>query len=238
MRKNPWHLRTPSTEHYQWFRNLVDLHRITESWRAESAVSTLTNRTTPSLGRKIKETLWMLDELLNKTIEDYMDDTLPQDMLGRLDQAVWTVQAETLSTLLGKTNSPETEILSKTGEELLRQNAWKLGKSCVETRWRPLINRGGQAPLREVLLALQDTPFSGYPNGDGFLVKRAVPTQIEIELRSCPHYSQYAEVHSVADSLCLLHTHWMTGFASALNEKIKVEHLQESRRCLQRWYLA
>ncbi|MEO5970935.1 MAG: hypothetical protein ABIQ95_13485 [Bdellovibrionia bacterium] len=231
MRENPWHLRIPTTEHYQWFRNLVDLHRLTEAWRMETNNENLTATIGTHLGRKVKESLWMLDNLLDTNIEQLMDDTLPEDVLARLEHAIWAVQAKTLSAILNK-SEPETELLFKT----LEQVSTKLGRSCVEARWRPLTNRGGQ-DLRDLLFALQDTPFSGYPNCNGFLVKRAVSAEIDIELKSCPHLSHYSEVHPIASHLCTLHTYWMRGFTSALNSAVEVELLQQSGRCLQKWNL-
>ena len=250
MQENPWHLRVPTTEHYQWFRNLVDLHRLTEAWRLATNTENLTATIGSHLGRKVQENLWMLDTLLDTNIEQFLDDTLPEDMLGRLEHAVWAVQAGILSAIINKSNNKsnaseshtsEAAILSapalKTLEKtLLEQSAWNLGRTCVEARWRHLVNQGSQ-DLRSLLLALHDTPFSGYPNSKAFLVRRAVSSEIEVELKSCPHLSQYAEVHSVADSLCNLYTHWMRGFTSALNSKIEVELTQQSGRCLQRWCL-
>ena len=264
-RENPWHLRIPITEHHQWFRNLVDLHRLTEAWRQatlpkqetqlkkevhaknathpKNATENLTAGISAQLGRKVKESLWMLDHLLDRNIEQFMDDTLPEDMLGRLDHAVWAVQAGTLTAISAAIESPE--IMESPPSptvvvQALEQTSWNLGRACAEERWRPLLRRGDQ-DLRGVVLALQDTPFSGYPRGDGFLVKRAIRTEIEIELHSCPHHSPYAEVNSVADHLCHFHAHWMRGFASSLNRKIEVELYPRPRlgqhRCLQRWYL-
>jgi hypothetical protein len=241
MRENPWHLRVPTTEHYQWFRNLVDLHRLTEAWRLETNTENLTKTSGTNLGRKVQENLWMLDGLLESNIEKYLDDTLPEDLLGRLEHVILAVQAETIAKIINKSNPNQlypTDVknLSEPFAKAVEQSAWKLGRACVEARWSPLTAYNNQ-DLKSVLLALQDTPFSGYPNSNGFIVRRAITSEIEVELKSCPHLSYYTEVHSVADCLCGLYTHWMRGFASALNNKVKVELIQETRRCLQRWYL-
>src|SRR4051812_43232230 len=73
MREHPWHLRRATTEHHQWYRNLVDLHALTLSWLRElreqgTALSEHSIRRWGSLasaeGREeIEDTLWILGSI-------------------------------------------------------------------------------------------------------------------------------------------------------------------------------
>jgi len=234
-RENPWHLRIPTTEHYQWYKNLVDLHRLTEAWRRETHTEILTAGVGSHLGRKVKESLWMLGSLLDRNIEQFMDDTHPEDLLGRLEHTVWAVQAGTLAAILASTASRTNSTDAAATKKLLEETSWNLGKSCAETRWSSQVHQKTW-DLRDILLALEDSPFSGYPHSNGFLVKRAIRSEIEIELKVCAHRSRYAQVHPIADELCYFHRHWMRGFTSALNSQIEVEAHSGAERCVQRWY--
>jgi len=234
MRENPWHLRLPSTEHYQWFKNLVDLHELTTDWLKEVQTDRPSHYLTRGLSPEVTENLWMLESLSKTEMERLLDDTQLDDMLGRLEQTVWAFQSWTLTNLYGRTTPSSTR---NALDSLLEQCSWKLGRACVETRWPDLALKGKQ-DLRDILLALNDSPFAGYPQGDGFLVRRAIGSEIQIELRSCPHQIHYQEVKSVADRLCRLHSHWMRGFAYALNNRVSVEHVVQSPRCIQRWFFA
>jgi hypothetical protein len=230
MRENPWHLRLPTTEHYQWYKNLVDLHDMTSTWLKESDMNKPSYILTRGVESEVSENLWMLDFLFDNEIEKFLDDTSPVDLLRRLEHTIWAVQASTLIHLQSKSNLNRDAL-----DSLLEQASWKLGRKCGEKRWEKLIRKGDQE-LRAILLALNDSPFSGYPHQPGFLVRRAISTEIQIELRACPHQIQYAEIQPVADRLCRLHSQWMRGFAYSLNNRTTVEHLVQSPRCAQRWF--
>jgi hypothetical protein len=232
MRENPWHLRHPTTEHYQWFKNLVTLHELTQNWLNELQPDRAPDLFTRGLSPEITENLWMLRAISEDNMENLLDDTLPEDLLIRLEHTIWAVQATALVNLQGKTaaqNRPSSE------DSLLEQISWRLGVAAVESRWQALAANGPQ-DLRDILLAMNDTPFSGYPTGNGFLVRRAITTEIQVELRCCPHRLHYYEVKSVADRLCRLHAQWIRGFAHALNKEVNIEHVVQSPRCIQRWY--
>jgi hypothetical protein len=231
MRENPWHLRLPTTEHFQWFKNLVTLHELTLAWLQELRLDPSLEPYTRGLNPQVSENLWMLNQLSKKNMSDILDDTLPEDLLGRLEHCIWAVQASTLQILAGK-NSENYSNPQK--ENSLEQISWKFGIAAVEARWPELVRKGCK-DLRDILLAMNDSPFAGYPRGGGFLVRRAIQTEIQLELRACPHQSHYYEVKSVADHLCRLHAYWIRGFAHALNKKVQIEHVVQSPRCLQRW---
>ena len=231
MRDNPWHVRLANTEQHQWYRNLVDLHELTDSWLKEIQTDRPAYLLTRGLSSEITENLWMLESISKVELEQLMDDTQIEDMLGRLEHTIWAVQSWTLNTLLGRATPGTKDAL----DSLLDQISWKLGQTCVGTRWKKFANQK-QQDLRDILLCLKDSPFAGYPKGEGFLIKRAISTEVQIELRHCPHQIQYQEVKPVVDRLCRLHTQWMRGFAYELNSRVSVEHVVQSPRCIQRWF--
>lgn len=233
MREHPWHQRIPSTEHYQWFKNLVDFHELTTALLKEVQAERPSHLMNRGISAAVSENLWMLDSLAEADLEKFLDDTSPEDMLGRLEQTVWAVQAWTLTHLYGKSTSTSHRAPL---DHTLEQVAWKLGRSASELRWKNLAQKGAQ-DLRDILLALNDSPFLGYPNGRGFLVKRALSQEIQVELQACPHQIHYAEAKPVADRLCRFHSHWMRGYAYALNQRVSLEHLVRTPRCTQRWSL-
>src|SRR4051794_21413618 len=102
MRENPWHLRAPNTEHYQWFENLVDLHGLTTLWIQEIQSERAPYLMTRGLSAEASENLWMLDSLSERKLESLLDDTSIHDLLCRLEHAVWAAQAWTLKHLLEK----------------------------------------------------------------------------------------------------------------------------------------
>lgn len=208
------------------------MHELTETWLKEVQSDRPSYLLTRGLSPEITENLWMLESISKVDINQLADDTAIEDTLGRLERTIWAVQAWTLNALLGRTTSLTKDAL----DSLLDQVSWKMGKMCIESRWNSFINQK-QKDVRVILLCMKDSPFSGYPHTDGFLVKRAVASEVQVELKLCPHQIHYPEVKSVADRLCRLHSQWMRGFAYELNSRINVEHVVQSPRCIQRWFL-
>jgi hypothetical protein len=175
----------------------------------------------------------MLQDLSQVSFESLLDDTDPQDVLGRLEQTIWAVQAGMIQRL-----SKQTDLMdSSTALNLLEQVSWKKGRACAEARWGALMKEG-QQELKSVLLAFYDAPYSSYPWGVPFLVKRATTSEVQVELRSCAHqipYDEVAQVKPIAQVLCYLQAQWMRGFIYALNNQVTIEHQYHSSRCSQRW---
>src|SRR5689334_20750480 len=155
MTKNPWHVRLPSTEHYQWYRNLMVLHEMTSAWLREINVDRPAHLLTRGFKEHASEHLWMLDSLSEMSIEDLLVDMLPEDVLASLEQAIWVLQSWTLVHLFEENHAEHRKPL----ESLLEQVSWNLGRKFAEEHWNRLIS---QSPhdLREIMLALYDTPFS------------------------------------------------------------------------------
>lgn len=229
-RQNPWHLRLPQAQHYQWFKNLVDLHELTTLWIKDLQVDRPNYFLTRGLTSEMTENLWMLDSLSQTSLDELLDETDPHTLLTRLEKTIWTIQAWTLNHILSQTLPQVTSSLSS----LIEQTSWKAGKSCAEKRW-PKLQRLGSQDLSTILMALQDTPFSGYPHSSGFLVRRVTHESIEVELQACPHQQTFTETQPQATTLCQVHTQWCRGFGYALNQRTSIEHTVQSPRCLQRW---
>lgn len=232
MREQTWFSRRPTATHEQWFRNLVDLNELTNAWIKQlQQTERATHSMSRGVGADITDQMWMLGWLGNQGLESLLDDTLPDDTLGRLDRTVWAVQGLALGSLHSKSGANKQAL-----DTQLEQIAWKQGRLGAEMRW-PRLAKSGKAGLREAFHAFAHSPLSGYPHRDGFLIKRALSDEILVELRACPHRSHYPEVAPVADRLCRLHAHWMRGFAYALNSKTSLEHVIQEPRCVQRWHL-
>jgi len=233
MRENPWHLRLPTIEHYQWFHNLIALHEFTLECIKKVNPTGLPDFVKNALSPEIAENLSLLNSLSDVKLETLLDDTLPEDLLGRLEHAIWAIQSVTILHLDKKENAhlkPEINL-----EEISHQ----LGTNLANKRWAILKKKYlNHVDSRDILLAMNDTPLSGYPYGNGFLIKRAIKKEIQIELRACPHRVNFHEVLPAADRLCTLQSFWTKGFIKALNPMMSLEHEIKSPRCIQRWHLA
>jgi hypothetical protein len=244
MREQPWHLRRPTAETYRWYRNLTDLHAITTGWLDELDMERNVHLLKRGFSRgqlteEISSTLWILENLAapageQAALESFFDDSLPEDVLGRLEQAIWCVQAWTLSSLLDQAATKDrTAILNQ-----LEQSTWRSGRDCARARWAEL-DEAARSDLRAVLQAFRDSPLSGAPRQDRFLVRRATTREISLELRECPHRSPHAALfgsENVADRLCNLHAHWVRGYLYSINTRITVEHrIELPEVCQQRW---
>ncbi len=238
-REQPWHLRRTTAKQEQAFRNLVDFNEITTAWLSELRSDRPQQLLSRGLSADVTENLWMLESLASKdaTLASLLDDTRPQDTLARLDYTIWAVQAWTWAGITEKT--PKSDLAAL--ESQLNQISWKAGRSCSERRWKQ-IDPADRQDLNLLAQAVRDTPVLGSAEacslGDPLLIRRAVPNELLLELRFCPHQSPYPEVRGkTADALCALHGQWMRGFAYGLNSRIGIEtghHAGE--RCLQRWF--
>jgi hypothetical protein len=180
--------------------------------------------------------LHSLPDQPDEAIDTFLDDTLPEDMLGRLERAVWAVQSWTLNRLLDRASAAEKPSL----RAMLEQIAWKSGRKAAAARWKDL-PAASREDLRGLLLAMTDSPFTGQLGLDAFLVRRALPREIELELRVCPHQIPHPETRGqpIAEELCGLHAHAMRGFLYELNNGVSLEHQcagKDSGRCTQRWF--
>jgi hypothetical protein len=236
-------------KHHQWFARLISLNELTQAWLTELRIERPQHVLSRGLSPEIARNLWML-EILSGTganattkgarttsaiLDSLLDDTAPEDILGRLEQTVWSVQAWTLMSCVEKAPAETRQAL----ESILEQSSWKLGRRVGEMTW-PDLPPTARQDLRGLLLALSPNMIIG--SGDDFLLRRCVANEVQVELRACPHHSRFPETRPVADLLCRLHMHWMRGFVYALNSRVTVEHSSPSKKkgastlCLQRWF--
>ena len=247
MRKEPWHQRLPAAEHYAWFNNLVELHELTGLWLKEIRTDHSEHAMARGFTKQVADHLWILNSLTERKLEDFLDDTTPEDVLARLEHSVWATQAWTLKNVQlqasHSSHASHTSHLSHTSGEalntVLEQISWKAGRKSAQKRWAQILPKENETgrDLRDVILAFQDSPALRTSRRDAFLLRRAVSQQVEVELLSCPHRLPYHEVHDSADRLCELHWHFLKGFAYALNSKISSEAKHLRPRCVHVWYL-
>ncbi len=228
--ETPWHIRLPRTEHEHWFKNLVNLHDLTQHWIRDLQVDRPAHFLPRGLDENVRQHLWVLENLSSARLEQFLDDQSPGDFLSQLEKAIWAFQSWTLSQILGENKSqPNSPI-----KNLLEQTSWKAGRLISEARWKRLKTLG-KLDLATLFFSLQDSPLSGYPHSRGNLVRRSTQKTVEIELRHCPHQLTFSEIQSHQDLLCQLHSQWCRGFIYTLNPQVIIEHTMSSPRCIQRW---
>lgn len=250
MREHPWYTRRATTRHHLWFRNLTDLHAITLEWLKELRHDRPAHFLPRGMSENISENLWMLDQLASqfpsseggseiRGLDSLLDDTSPDDLLGRLEHTVWAVQGWTLSGILDQISKSSPEDRSAVMNQL-EQSSWRAGRDCASRRW-PLLSETSRRDLRGLLSAFHDSPLHGHPDHRSWIERRALNQEAEIELCACPHQCPYAEISEIADALCDLHAHWARGFAYTLNDRVSIEHRMGERRiggrasrCIQR----
>ncbi len=230
MREQPWHLRRLSTEHYLWYRNLLDLHALTREWLNELKLNgnppRLIERTHPAYPDLASEA-----DLNLQTLEKLLDDTDPNDLLGRLEKAIWTVQ----SWVLWKTKAqkrPQSEL-----KTILEQASWRAGRDCAHRRWKILHPESDSihpGDLRSILASFHDSPLSGFPKMEGFLIRRATATEVELQIRNCPDQQEQEGLKKeIAPFLCELQGYWVRGFVYYFNPRVSVDR----KNCRENWFL-
>lgn len=235
MREQPWNLRRATQWHHRWYRDLLEMHSLTLAWLAELQLERPAHFVGPTVDVETQAVLKQLEQLIAVTmgrmadpdsrggLDAILDDTRPEDLLSRLDHAIRSAQAITLKSL-----APE--LLAQ-----LEAVTFKCGKDSATSRWGHWL--GGREDLRALLEATLNNPFWGR---DGVLVRRALSSEVRIELLSCPHLSLIPTVQMAADPVCEAQGQWLRGFVYGLNSKAVVHHQigRDGRRCSQRWFLS
>jgi hypothetical protein len=228
-----WDKRLFSHKHEHWFRNLVHFHELTCSWLKELKIERPSHFISRGVPADAAESLLMLESLQETQIDWLLDDTQPDDTLGRLEHTVWVTQAWALKDVFSKADEKKRAALSG----IFEQSAWKLGRQYSANKWSNIKNKLG-SNLKTLVPLLSTTPFCGFPKKNPFLIKRAIDQELIIELNHCPHRSEIREVLSEADELCLIHTQWLRGFVYELENSITVESSHSKPRCTLRWFFA
>jgi hypothetical protein len=212
MREHPWNIRRVTHRHLHDHRNLLDLHYLTHAWAGQDHSSL------PNPFEK------------NASLED---DTSPEDVLIRLEQGVLHTQLAALSERLSSKSS-------------LDELSWQAGRDCSTKRWpkdteSSLVEKPGPPDKRALLVALHHSPLSGRLAADAFLVRRALASEVSIELLNCPHAKSAAygsEPGSQAiHELCRQQFNWLRGYLNHLHSAVTpiLTVGKSPHRCAIRW---
>jgi hypothetical protein len=242
----PWNQRKALLTHHRWFKNLTDFHAMTRSWLEDThseKASYHLERLEKTSAAHSAEDFKLLETLPDARLESLLDDTSPEDLLKRLEYSVWTAQAWTYTSLLGRAaQSSFSEGAAEKLTSVLEQATWKQGRAVAEKKWA----LAEKQDLRALFLTLIDSPIALSLGEDAFLLRRGLTNELEFEFRACPHFSRYPEVIPVADALCFFHSAWVRGYVYGLNHQVQIEyhpcttekgHHKEGNRCWQRWKL-
>lgn len=239
MRENPWHLRQPTLVHFKWFKNLIELHRLTYEWVSRlhpnpppCGFFVKKGAIHPETEKAIQILSNVLPNLPEVDLEGVIHDALPDAFLEVFQHAVWRIQADSLETLYQSISPEEVRSLESSLEEI----AVRQGATCAQGRWHHLSAEFTQ-DLPHLFQVMKDSPFSGALHKSPFLWKRISSNKAEGELLFCPHQLGYPEIKAVANALCHLHSQWMLGFLLALNPGVKMTTVIKSPRCNQEWSL-
>ncbi len=211
LNETPWHRRQAGHELHLRYHRLVEVHRLTTAWVAELGTCP------PDLTRQLER----LGRPEERPLEARLDDTMPGDVIGRLEGTIWSLQSLVLRHYL---TLPETEAR-------LHLVAQACGQKVARNDWSGFAQTG-EPSLRRLVLTLAGTPFA-----NPYLVVRATRSEACIELLQCAHRSAYPEVRDLADSLCVLHGQWLRGFAHGIHPRIEIQSTREHERCRQNWWL-
>jgi hypothetical protein len=231
----PWHIRVATLEHQVRFRKLADFQDLTHAWLADLQVDRSTHFMDRGTNPEISKNLWLLDSLAHRDPGSLLEDSYPDEMLSRLCEMVYAVQAWTLQSLLDRTPANDRAALIS----ILEQSSWKTGRSFSEK----IAQKGTLNPTlsrSELLIRLACAPIFPLAGTDNFLVRRSTSLKVQVELQSCPHQLEYDEIHGHKDLLCRLHYHWARGFSYALNPELIIDYhpaksISPSARCRLEW---
>jgi hypothetical protein len=245
MREHPWHLRRATAQHHLWYRNLMELQRVTQGWLKEINVERPTHFLGHSSPPEVRETIARLEGLADVALradtegglDQLLDDTWPEDLLGRLQNGIETLQAWTLRMILERLAGNEDARAAQIGA--LEQSTWRAGRDCAALRWKGS-DATSREDLRYLLAAFRGNPLNPARLGPPVLVERALRNELSMQLLQCPHRSTNAARLVVADTLCSLHDQWIRGFVYELNPRVRIETSRsgsDDGRCRHRWWL-
>lgn len=243
-RDYPWHLWQPTPEHSNRIRHLVDLNELTTSWL--SRIKNKQNLGPYQLQRVFSpgadENLNMLEKLTHALVPTHMNailnDLSPENFIEKLESTIWSTQMWSLNRIYHDTPLEEHAALKNE----LCTSSFMCGKNASLEKW-PHFPFDAREDLKAILSSLRDTPFSGYPHGSSFLLRKSSKNHICIELLSCPHQQKTIPIeNSAADDLCLFQMHWIRGFIYEINTQITFEYLKNSTQstrghCIYNWNL-
>ena len=244
MREQPWHKRQASAGHFETYKNLMDIHAMTVDWLRELKIERPSHSLSPAVGDQVKSQIQGIEHAVNVAfraqenigLDDLLDDTDPSDLLLRLKQGIFTLQAWTL-----RSCNLADELT------LLEQSSWRAGRECAQKRWPSHQDRQKSTQSETIfgLAALfQSSPIGDSREAPPFLNLRMTETEAILEWLRCPHQSELIEVKLVSDPLCRLQSHWIRGFLYQLNSRLKMDYYpakaaeSDTGHCRLHWHLA
>ncbi len=231
MRETAWDKRIPTQTHELRYTRLLQLHDLTLAWletvKSEAPPESPDSRITTS------DLQWMIDILTGIVrrsaapnpdqgkwgLQQFMDDTSPDDVIARLETGVWLTHAHTLNRL----RNSYAPIERKTALDNMEQASWRAGRAHAEAIWSHFPQEL-RYDVGAIFRAALDSPFLGTTEPGGLLIEREYRDGVTVHYPRCPHQSRFAELAPVADELCVMHSHWMSGFAYAIQPRLRIHH--------------
>lgn len=173
MRENAWHIRPPSLDHYRKYKNLREIHALTQCWME---ILPPEQRSAPPFSVDIP-------------LEEHIGHLFPNAVLQSLEKEVIHFQKEAFISLVGA--DPE-EHLSNAKIDPLKTKSYERGTSVAQQNQQqenPSTLELRLSSLEKTLLLLKQIPFIASP----FLLIRRTETTAEIELKMNTLYFLHLE---------------------------------------------
>jgi len=169
-----------------------------------------------------------------------IDDLSIHDYLATMESYVKQIQAWVLtSSLIASQNSREERKITLSR---LEQASWRVGRATGENRWHKTKELADWSDLKVSFLSSLESPLHPHLAADAYLIHRLTSEEISLELLDCAHTrSEYTTTQfPFSNELCVLHSHWLKGFAYSLSPMIRIEQRNgdqhsPARRCTQIW---
>ena len=221
-----WLSRIPNAKDFIYFRELRELHRITEEWTVELKSPELPElKDQIALARKNQlpgsDHLWVFEVWDERPLEDLIDDLSVQGFLAEIEMAIHSLQKQALSIALDQ--KPQDSEAFKITLSRLEQASWKSGRRAAEALWKNTSPRL-LTDLKSVFLCTLENATHPGKGLYAYVLNRVAEKHIELDLIDCHHVTE----------LCLLHFHWLKGFVYGLNPTVQIEQ-KGHPRCHQTW---
>jgi hypothetical protein len=241
---SPWHTRIPLLEEDRRYKNLIDLHRLTQLWikaaqptESTNASSSIPNyKITRFIPPELKQTLWLLEKLrldrLPPGLETLVDASTVSEYLDELNETVQIVQSSILENLILEADSPNRSALLNQ----LEQVSWTYGKTIAEERWNanhsfPAVSERGPIVFFE---AFKNSPY--WSHEQSFLLNHAHSTQVSFYWMTSPLIRNHAAAQDLMN-LCHMHLHAIQGYFYGLSRSLRCEIIPSQLGSQRSWQI-